>query len=146
MSHYHLTHTKCYDIIHYTPQAVYYIPGTQLFYNRKQLPLNSLPLFHLFPQSLHSGLFNVSMNLFHFCFSFFRFFLQVKSTVFVLFCLTYFTYHNTLQVHPQITRHLGCFHIYIYIWLSAPIRYDLQIFSQFSRLTFYFVDGFLCCA
>ena len=36
----------------------------------------------------------------------------------------------------------------IYIcWILTPYHsYHLQIFSPFSRLSFHFVDGFLCCA
>ena len=76
------------------------------FYIWQFLHLNPF-LFHLFPHlSSHLAtvrLFSVSMSLFLFClliYLFFRSYIYVKSYGICLFCLTYFTQHNTLWVHP----------------------------------------------
>jgi hypothetical protein len=38
------------------------------------------------------------------------------------------------------------YEFYMFSVLTLYLIYDLQIFSFFGRLTFHFVDGFLCCA
>ena len=88
-------------------------PSHDCFYNWQFVHLNPFP-FSTRPPQTHSHLatikmFSVSRSLLLFCL-----FCSLDSThrwnhtAFVVFCLTYFTQHNSLQVTRQLfTEHLG---------------------------------------
>ena len=124
MSSYNLSPYKVITIIEYILYKVHYITVTYLFYNWKFLPLNTLHLFHANP---HNPFFwqqpLCSLYLWgSFCFvvSSFVFYLDCMykwdHMVFVIVCLSYFIYHNTLKVHP-------CFHKWedtiLFLWLRC---------------------------
>ena len=105
------------QFIDYIPSAVYYLLMTYLLYNWRFYHLAPLA-FSPIPLSISSlattSLFSLSMDLFLFCYiCSFAFFLDStykwKHTVFVFICHTYFTKHNTVQIHPycQMAKQLN---------------------------------------
>ena len=90
-----------YSITNNSHHAVYYILRTYLFYNWKFVPFDLLHPFH----PLHTWLWHLPRVLsicelrVSICFCFLDSTYKVRSYGICL-CLTYFTWHNALRVHP----------------------------------------------
>ena len=67
---------------------------------------------------------------------FFTFPYKWTHTVFVILCLTYFTYHNTIKIH-----------LYCHKWQDVPFFYDWVIFFSFLFIFFIHssISGYLGC-